>query len=371
MSSFPRFAPIPAALPETVPFVGAMELERRRGRPFAAWLGANELTEPPSPLVQEALRHAAATDASYYPDERNHTLRLALAARYRRDPESIVIGEGIDGLLGLCVRLFMAPGDVAVTSQGAYPTFNYHVAGFGGVVDAVPYRDDMEDLEGLAARVDATGAKLVYLSNPDNPMGSWHSHAAIAAFVAAMPPGCMVLLDEAYAEFLTGPDAATPPDFAAPNLIRLRTFSKAYGLASLRVGYLLAEPQVAAAFDRIRNHFGVNRFAQAAAVAALADEAHLTATLTRIAAGRDALADIARANELTPLPSATNFVTMDCGRDGDFARNVLSEVLARDVFIRMPGVAPLDRCIRVTVGTPQEIALFGGVLTDALAAARG
>lgn len=371
MSEHPSFAPIPATLPETVPFVGAMAMERQRGKPFAAWLGANELTLPPSPKVIAAFKEAAAQATSFYPDERNHDLLNAIAAHYGRDSAEIMVGEGIDGLLGLCVRLFLAPGETVVTSHGAYPTFNYHVAGFGGRLVTVPYRDDAEDLNALAVSVREQDAKLVYLSNPDNPMGSWHSHAAIEAFVDSLPPSCVVLLDEAYAEFMDAPEAVTPDDFTRPNLIRLRTFSKAYGLAGLRVGYLMAAPKVASAFHRIRNHFGVNAFAQAGALAALHDRAHLNQTLRLTAQGRATLVQIAHSNGLTPLPSATNFVTMDCGGDGDFARRVLAEVLARDVFIRMPGIAPLDRCIRVTVGTAEELALFADVLPEALKAARG
>ncbi len=365
----PRFAPIPASLPATVPFVGAEQMERGRGRPFKAWLGANELTLPPSPRVIEALAKAARDEISFYPDAPSHLLTDALAAHHQRAPEEIVVGEGIDGLLGLCVRLLLAPGEVAVTSLGAYPTFNYHVAGFGGVVDAVPYRDDAEDLEALAARARATNAKLLYVSNPDNPMGSWHSHAAIAALIDAVPGDCTVLLDEAYGEFHTDPAAITPTGFTRPNLIRLGTFSKAYGMAGLRVGYALAEAPLAAGFHRIRNHFGVNRMAQAAAIAALADADHLTATLKTIAEGRAQLAGIAKDNGLTPLPSATNFVTMDCGRDGAFARQVLEEILVRDVFIRMPGPDPLNRCIRVSVGTAEENRMFGTILPASLAGA--
>ncbi len=365
----PRFSPIPASLPATVPFVGAEQMERGRGRPFKAWLGANELTLPPSPQVIEALAKAARDEISFYPDAPSHPLTEALAAHHHRAPEEIVVGEGIDGLLGLCVRLLLAPGEVAVTSLGAYPTFNYHVAGFGGVVEAVPYRDDAEDLEALAARARDTGAKLLYVSNPDNPMGSWHSHAAIATLIDAVPGDCTVLLDEAYGEFHTDPAAITPRDFTRPNLIRLGTFSKAYGLAGLRVGYALAEAPLAAGFHRIRNHFGVNRMAQAAAIAALGDADHLAATLKTITEGRAQLAQIATDNALTPLPSATNFVTMDCGRDGAFARQVLEEILARDVFIRMPGPDPLNRCIRVSVGTAEENRLFGAILPAALAAA--
>ncbi len=369
MRPTPSFAPLPSSLPATVPFVGAEQMERTRGRPFAAWLGANELTLPPSPLVMEAMAKAARDEATFYPDPPAHFLRDALAAHHDLTPDQVLVGEGIDGLLGLTVRLFMAPGDVAVTSLGAYPTFNYHVAGFGGVLETVPYRDDREDVDALAARARETGARLVYLSNPDNPMGSWVSHADVQRLIDTVPDNCVVMLDEAYGEFHTDPQARTPRGFIRPNLLRLGTFSKAYGLAGMRVGYALGPADLIAGFDRIRNHFGVNRLAQAAGIAALADTAHLAGTLATIAAGRERLADIARASGVTPLPSATNFVTVDCGRDGDYARAVLREILARDIFIRMPGPAPLDRCIRISVGTDAELDMVAAALPEALAAA--
>jgi len=368
MTALPPFAPLPASLPATVPFVGPEVMERERGRPFAARLGANELTLPPSPVVAEAIRQGMG-ETRWYPDATAHDLRAALATHFGYAPEEVLVGEGIDGLLGLVTRLFLAPGMTAITSLGAYPTFNYHVAGCGGIMETVAYRNDREDTVALAERARATNARLVYLSNPDNPMGSWVSHAEVVALADAVPPGCLVLLDEAYAEFHTDPEAITPPGFRHPNLIRLRTFSKAYGLAGMRIGCAIGHPDLIAGFDRIRNHFGVNRLSQVAALAALGDTVYLAGIIAETTAGRERLNDIARASDLTPLPSATNFVTMDCGRDGDYARAVLREMLARDIFIRMPGPSPLDRCIRISTGTTAELDLVADALPDALAAA--
>ena len=370
MTDHPAFAAIPDGLPATVPFVGPEQIERETGQGFLARLGANELTLPPSPLVAEACARAVQGQSMLYPDPSNFGLRNALAAHLKRPAEEILIGEGIDGLLGTIARLFLGPGDIAVTSEGAYPTFNYQVAGAGARIATVPYKNDAEDPKALAAKVVETGAKLVYFCNPDNPMGTWHSARKVEAFVKSIPADCVVLLDEAYAEF--APKGTLPPlTFRRPNLIRLRTFSKAYGLAGLRVGYAIAAPAVVAGADRIRNHFGVNRLAQVAAQAALADPAHTSRTLATIASGRARLSGIADANGLVPLPSATNFVAMDCGKDGAFARRILEELALRRVFIRMPGPAPLNRCIRVSVGREDEIDLFEAVLPEALKAARG
>jgi len=364
----PRFTELVAALPATVPFVGPEAQERARGQPFVARIGANESVFGPSPAAVAAMARAAA-EVWMYGDPELHDLKAAIAARHGLTPAHVVAGEGIDGLLGLLVRLLVAPGEAVVTSDGAYPTFNFHVAGFGGVLHKVPYDGDREDPAALFARAAEVGAKLVYLANPDNPMGSWRPGAAIIAALDRLPDGCLLALDEAYVELAPeGTAAPALPD--DPRLIRLRTFSKAHGMAGLRVGYGLAAPSLAAAFDKVRNHFGVGRIAQAGALAALADAGHLARVTALVAAGRVRIAAIAADAGLAALPSATNFVAIDCGADGAFARRVLAGLVARGVFVRMPFVAPHDRCIRVTVGTPADMDAFAAALPEALAAAR-
>ncbi|MDG4647387.1 pyridoxal phosphate-dependent aminotransferase [Roseibacterium sp. SDUM158017] len=365
----PRYTDIVAGLPATVPFVGPETQERARGSGFAARLGANESVFGPSPRAVSAMAEAA-SQAWMYGDPEVHDLRHALAAHHGVEAGNIVVGEGIDGLLGYLVRLLVAPGDAVVTSDGAYPTFNYHVSGFGGALHKVPYAGDREDPEALVARAAEVDAKLVYFANPDNPMGSWHDAATVQAMIDALPEGAVLALDEAYAD--TAPAGAVPAiDVAHPRVIRLRTFSKAYGLAGLRVGYGIATPDFAAAFNRIRNHFGVGRVAQAGALAALADQEHLVRTVDAIAASRVRIGEIARDNGLIPLPSATNFVTIDCGADGAFARGVLNGLVARGIFVRMPFTPPQDRCIRVSCGTPDDMALLAAALPGALDDARG
>ncbi|MCJ8139755.1 pyridoxal phosphate-dependent aminotransferase [Falsirhodobacter halotolerans] len=364
----PRFTPLVAGLPSTVPFVGPETQERQRGQPFAARLGANESVFGPSPRAIAAMV-AAAQDVWKYGDPESHDLRQALAAHHGIGAGHIVIGEGIDGLLGTLVRLLIAEGDTVVTSDGAYPTFNFHVAGVGGVLHKVPYRGDHEDPMALVQAVRDTNAKLVYLANPDNPMGSHHPAAVIEEMVAALPDDTLLVLDEAYVEL--APDG-TAPDLPIddPRVIRMRTFSKAHGMAGARVGYAMGAADLIAAFNKLRNHFGVSRIAQAGAIAALADGVWLDDVRARVAAGRTRLARIATKNGLTPLPSATNFVTMDCGADGALARRVVAELGARGVFVRMPFVPPHDRCIRVSVGTEADLDLFAAALPLALTAAR-
>lgn len=364
----PRLAPIPAALPATIPFVGPEELERRRARPFLARIGANESGFGPSPQAIEAMR-AGLSRIWQYGDATSHDLTHALSAHLGVPAAAITVGEGIDGLLGNLVRLLIAPGDAVVTSDGAYPTFSYHVAGFGGALHKVPYRDDAEDPGALAARAHEVGARLVYLANPDNPMGSWTTAEAIARMLDALPEGCLLILDEAYAEF--APAGAVPAiDTGDARLIRMRTFSKAHGLAGARIGYAIGHPDLIAGFDRIRNHFGVNRVAQAGALAALRDQAWLAHIRAKVAAARDRIAGIAVDNGLTALPSATNFIALDTGRDGAFARALVAALEEEGVFVRMPGVAPLDRCIRVSCAPEAELEVFAEMLPKALSRVR-
>jgi len=364
----PSFTPLVAGLPATVPFVGPETLERRRGMAFDARLGANENGFGPSPRAVEAMRDAAPLMWRYC-DSTSRELRAALAARHGLAPERITVGEGIDGLLGNAVRMFVAEGERVVTSAGAYPTFNYHVAGFGGALATVPYSADRQDPEALAAKARETGARMVYFCNPDNPMGGHWGAEAVAPLLDTLPRDCVLMLDEAYIEY--APQGTAPGwDLDDPRVIRLRTFSKAYGLAGLRIGWAVGDPEVIAGFERIRNHFGVNRMAQVAAEAALADEAHLADVLEATAASRARLGVIAAANGLAALPSVTNFVAIDCGRDGGFARAVLNALESLGAFVRMPGVAPLDRCIRVSAGPEAEMAAFEAALPQALALAR-
>ncbi len=359
--------PHAAALPASVPFTGPEALERRTGIPFRARLGANESIFGPSPGAVAAMQ-AAAGEAWMYGDPENHDLKQALAAHHRVTPGQIAVGPGIDGLLGLICRLTLEPGTPVVTSLGAYPTFAFHVAGNGGALTRLPYKGDHEDPEGLLAAARATGARLIYLANPDNPMGSHHPAAVIEEMVANLPDAALLVLDEAYAD-LAPP--GTVPVIAAdhPQVIRLRTFSKGYGLAGCRVGYAVTNRDLALAFDKVRDHFGMGRVSQAGALAALADQDWLALVQARTIAARARLSDIARDSGLLPLPSATNFVTIDCGRDGDHARRVLAEMGARGVFIRMPGVPPLDRCIRISLGDDAALDLVADVLPDALRAA--
>ncbi len=365
--SKPRYTQLVESLPASVPFVGPETQERARGGAFSARLGANENVFGPSPKAIEAMQ-AAASDIWKYGDPTSFDLRAALADHHAIAPENIVVGEGIDGLLGYLVRMLIGPGDKVVTSDGAYPTFNYHVAGFGGTLLKTPYAGDHEDPNALLDLADKQKAKLVYLANPDNPMGTWHEADVIESMIAKVPEGCLLILDEAYVEF--APEGTAPKvDINDAKVIRMRTFSKGYGMAGARVGYALGSADLIGQFEKIRNHFGMNRAAQAGALAALGDQDWLAHVRQQVARGRATIGQIAKENGLSTLPSATNFVTIDCGRDGHFAKAVLDELVANGLFVRMPFVAPQNRCIRVSAGRPEDLELLRDLLPKALSAA--
>jgi histidinol-phosphate aminotransferase len=347
-----RYARLVAALPATVPFVPPEAFERQAGRPLKLRIGANESAFGPSPKALAAMR-TAAQQINWYCDPEGFVLREALAKRHNVARENIALGAGIDDLLGLIVRAFCDPGDRVVMSFGAYPTFAFHVRGFGATLVTPSYRDDRNDADALAAAARRRKARLVYLSNPDNPTGSWLSAGDVERLIAGLPPSAMLVLDEAYSDFAP-PDAIPAFDAEDARVIRLRTFSKAYGMAGARIGYAIAPAELVHTFDKIRHHFGVNRIAQEGALAAIGDGDFIAGVVAEVAQGRRDYGAAADRLGFTALPSATNFVAIDIGST-ERAKACLARLLREEnCFVRMAGVAPLNRCIRVTVGTPQE-----------------
>lgn len=362
--SHPLVKPLIRAIPPTVPFVGPEALMRRSGHSFKARIGANESVFGPSPKAIAVMEKAAAGNWMYA-DPENHELRAAIARHMGFGLDNVVIGEGIDGLLGLTLHVVLPPGEVVVTSDGAYPTFNFHVAMHGGRLVKVPYRDDKEDLTALLDAAKREKARVLYVSNPDNPMGSWWPAGEIQRLIDEVPDDMLLILDEAYGD--TAPAGTMPKvDVARANVLRFRTFSKAYGLAGARIGYCFGPADLICEFEKVRNHYGINRVGQLGALAALQDQDYLKQAVANIVRARERIAQIARDNGLKPLPSATNFVAIDCGRDGAYAKQVLDGVLSRDVFIRMPGVVPLNRCIRVSCGVDANLDLFAEALAGSL-----
>ena len=349
------FSTIVKNLPATTPFVGPETLERQQGKVFNARIGANESAFGQSPLAVAAMREAVA-ESHWYADPENYELRQALAQIHNVEIDEICVDAGIDSLLGLTVRMLIEPGQSVVTSHGAYPTLNYHVAGFGANLVTVPYRNCHEDPDALIAAAREHQAKLVYLANPDNPMGTWHTADTLTQMINKLPDNCVFALDEAYIEFAEAV-IAPPIDTSNPQVIRYRTFSKAYGMAGQRIGYVIAHKDIITGFNKIRNHFGINRIAQRGALASLQDNSFLPNVRAAVSAARTKVTEFVHGHGFTSLPSSTNFVAVNVGST-EAAQHMIAELNKRQVFMRMPFVEPLNQYIRVGLGSDTEHRVF-------------
>ncbi len=357
------FTALVNSLPATTPFVGPETIERQRGAIFSARIGANESAFGISPNALKAMQDSL-INSSWYADPESHELRQALAEKHNVSMDEICIDSGIDTLLGLTVRMLLEPGQKAVTSLGAYPTFNYHVAGFGAQLVTVPYNGFHEDPEALIAATKSHKAPLVYLSNPDNPMGTWHGAATIDQMINEVPEHSVLLLDEAYIEFADRP-IAPAIDTSNPRVIRYRTFSKAYGMAGQRIAYAIAHKDLISGFNKIRNHFGLNRVAQIGALASVNDNAFIPAVRAAVSKSRAQVMQFASELGLYAEPSFTNFVAVNL-ESADRAKAMIEHLADNRVFMRMPGVAPLNSCVRVGLGSESEFDLFRDVFKSGL-----
>ena len=363
MTEGPSAAALIGSLPVSRPFIAPEELAVRAGHSALLRLGANESAFGPAPAAVAAMRDDLARVA-WYGDPESMKLREEVAARHDCAVENIVVGAGIDDLLGLAVRGYLSPGEASVCALGTYPTYAYHVTGYGGRLETVPYDDDGKvPLETLARTAHQRGARIVYLANPDNPSGSFAARPALEAFLEELPAHTLLVLDEAYADFVDPRELLPAP--INPRVVRMRTFSKAYGLAGLRVAYALAAPETIATFGKIRLQYGVSRIAQTAALASLAEPGFVAGVVREVARGREEYHAFGRELGLATLPSSANFVNFDIGTR-ERAEGLVAALLARAVFVRKPGAAPLDRFVRVTVGTAEERAQFGVALAAAL-----
>lgn len=344
-------APHIEAIPATTPFVGPEQLMREGGHASLLRLGANESAFGPSPRAIAAMA-AELPHLSWYGDPESYDLRAALAIKHGCSIENISVGSGIDDLMGLAVRAFMAPGQVALTTRGTYPTFNYHVIGFGGRIEAVPYRDDgFVDVDGLIARAKDVRPAIVYLANPDNPSGTLLPVEDVLRLFEGLPHESLLFLDEAYGDFVE--ESKVPPAMLHGRVLRVRTFSKAYGMAGARIGYAIATERNVQTFQKIRLHYGVNRNAQIGALAALGDTDFHASVVRQVAEGRADYYKLAQSFGRKYLESSTNFVCIDFGSN-ERATAVMNALLARGVFVRKPAAPPLDGYVRISVGTAQE-----------------
>lgn len=349
------------AIPATTPFLGPEQIARARGLTQLVRLGANESPFGASPRALAAMRDELER-IWWYGDPESFALRTALAARLGVQMEELCVGAGIDDLMGLVVRAYVAPGESIVTTRGTYPTLEYHALGYGAQLQRAAYRNDGTlDVDELIELAQRHRAALLYLANPDNPSGSFVRAGELARLRDALPQETLLLLDEAYADFVPAGDLLAP--LIDERVVRTRTFSKAYGLAGARIGYAIASVPVIATLGKIRLQYGVNRNAQIGALAALHDDAFISEVVAQTRIGRAEYAAFASERGIATIDSQTNFQLFDCGNAAR-ALQVLDELLARGVWIRKPGAPPLDRFVRATVGTPGMRAIF----LDALAA---
>jgi histidinol-phosphate aminotransferase len=326
-------------------------------------LASNENPLGPSPLALRALREAL-PDSHRYPDGGGYYLKRALADRLEVTPEHLILGSGCNEILDLMARCFLLPGDEVVIADPAFVIYGMlaHLQGCEKIL--VPLKSWTHDLEGMAKAV-SSRTKMVFVGNPNNPTGTAVKPAEIEAFMQAIPEDVLVVIDEAYIEYV--PQEMVPDSLGFVRqgrwVIVLRTFSKIYGLAGLRIGYGIAAPTMVELLNRARAPFNTNALAQRAALAALYDQQHIASSRKVNELGKAYLTtELGRLGLRVP-PSAANFLLVDLKRDGPAVAEAL---LRRGVIVRPLGGRYLPTHIRVTIGTPPENERFIEALTSVL-----
>jgi histidinol-phosphate aminotransferase len=341
------------------------ELEREYGVRNVLKLASNENLLGPSPLALEALRTAVA-DTWLYPDGSGFELKSAVAARHGVPQSWITLGNGSNDVLVLLAEAFLTPELEAVYSQYAFAVYPIAVQATGAracIAPAYPADHPMalgHDLDAMAARL-SDRTRLVFIANPNNPTGTWIGREALRAFLDRVPAHAIVVVDEAYSEYVEEADYPDVIEWIGryPNLVVTRTFSKIFGLAGLRVGYAVSRPEIAEILNRVRQAFNVNTLAQVAACAALRDQGHVAASREMNARGlRDLSAAVAELGLRHP-PSVGNFLLLDLGRP---ARPVYEGLLQEGVIVRPVANYDLPNHLRVTIGLPEHTARVAAAL---------
>ncbi|MCL7421971.1 MAG: histidinol-phosphate transaminase [Methylobacter sp.] len=351
---------------QLVPYVPGKpieELERELGLTRIVKLASNENPLGPGKKALAAIQ-ATLSQLALYPDGNGFNLKQALARKYGVETGQITLGNGSNEILELVARAFLTTEHEVVFSQHAfavYPIVTQAVGAKAVVVPAVNYGHDLEAM--LQAVNEKT--RLVFVANPNNPTGTWVDQSCLERFIKALPETCLCVLDEAYYEFV---DSTDPVDSIGwlkkyPNLLITRTFSKAYGLAGLRVGYGLSSPELADILNRVRQPFNNNMLALAAAEAALSDAEHLERTITVNARGMQQLTDGFRKLGLEWIPSHGNFVSVDLKQPG---LPVYEALLRKGVIVRPVANYEMPSHLRVSIGTEVENRIFLNALSDIL-----
>lgn len=334
-----------------VPGKPISELERELGIRDSVKLASNENPLGPGAKARTAAA-GALSDLGRYPDGGGFELRRVLAERHGVDPSAITLGNGSNDVLDLIARTFLQPGAESLFSEHAFAVYPISTQAVGATAQVAKARDYGHDLEAMAAMVNDS-TRVVWIANPNNPTGTWLASRPLHRFLAALPVSCIAVVDEAYVEYVA---EAEYPDASRwlgelPNLIVTRTFSKVHGLAALRVGYGISDPRTADLLNRVRQPFNVNSVAQAAAIAALSDEAHVAASVELNATGLHQLMDGCERLGLDFIPSVGNFLTIDLGRPSGPVDKIL---LQAGCITRPIANYGLPHHLRVTVGLEAE-----------------
>jgi histidinol-phosphate aminotransferase len=357
----------PAYIRAIAPYVGGKpisELAREMGvaENQIIKLASNENPLGASPRAMAAIANGAG-ELSRYPDGNGFDLKAALSKRFGVEQSQIVLGNGSNDVLELVALSFLSPGAKSVYSRHAFVVYPLTTQARGAIGIEVPARDFGHDLPAMRAAIDAD-TRIVFVANPNNPTGTLHTPTAIKAFIASVPPEVIVVLDEAYNEYLPEDARANSAGWIDqhPNLVVTRTFSKAYGLAGLRVGYGITSPAIADLMNRVRMPFNVNAVAQMAAVAALDDDEFVKRSYTLNREGMKQLTEGFKQMGLDFIPSFGNFVSV---RVGD-AASVNAKLLRQGVIVRPVANYGMPEHLRVTVGLPAENERFLSALRQSL-----
>jgi histidinol-phosphate aminotransferase len=323
--------------------------------------------------VPESARKAmaeAAAELGRYPDANGFELKAALSKRYDVPADWITLGNGSNDILEIAAHAFVQKGQAVIYSQYSFAVYALAAQGVGARGISVPAKNYGHDLDAMAAAIDAD-TRLIYIANPNNPTGTFIPAAEIEAFLAKVPPTVAVVLDEAYNEYLEQQDQFESTQWVRKfaNLIVSRTFSKAYGLAGLRVGFAIAQPAVTDLMNRIRQPFNVNSLAQAAAIAALNDKDFLQKGFENNRAGYQQLTEAFDELKLEYVPSHGNFVLVRVGADEGAGARVNLALLKQGVIVRPVGAYGLPQWLRISIGLPEENARFIEALKRAIASA--
>ena len=326
------------------------EVEREYGIANSVKLASNENPLGPSPKAMEAIRNKL-DQLNLYPDGDCFYLKSALARHLNIDADQLIFGNGSNELIELAIRTFLRFGDEAVMAHQAFVVYRLVVQAAGGVGKVVPLRNSTHDLEALAAAINPK-TRVVFLANPNNPTGTIYGRGPWEEFLRKVPPDVLIVVDEAYFEYVE--DESYPDSLQyhgqGKTLLTLRTFSKLYGLAGLRIGYGIASKEIAGLLHRVRQPFNVNAVAQWAALAALGDQEHVRKTLE---VNRQGMAYLKREIQelgLEQVPSQANFILLRVG-DGN---RVFEQLLRQGVIVRPMAIYELPEYVRVTVGTEYE-----------------